>query len=371
MRNKINIVHVLGTLDAGGAETMVMNIYRNIDKNKFRFSFIVHGNRNYFYERELNIDGVDIFRVRKFRIYNIFSYSYDFYKLFKREKKWDIVHGHARSTASIYLLIAKCFKIKTICHSHSNSSSWKINDIVKKVLQYPIRYIADYFFACSLSAGEWLFGKKIVTKKEFRIIYNSIDVKRFSYNTSTRNEMRTMHNLNNEYVIGNIARYIKPKNHDFMIDIAYHLSKNSFSFKMVFVGDGDLKEQLMAKIVKMNLEKYIIMIDSNEQVEKYYQMFDLFLFPSLWEGLGMVLVEAQTAGLQCIVSEVIQPEAIVTDLVTKIELSKGAQYWAEVLMKTPISKNRDKELTVVEKTNYNIRTSILALEKLYQMVVIK
>ena len=156
---KIRILHVLGSLNMGGAETLIMNLYRNIDRDKIQFDFVVHTNKIGLYEDEIKELGGKIYRIQRYKGINHFSYKKEWNNFFEEHKEYKIIHGHMRSTASIYLKIAKKYGRITIAHSHNTSNGHGFSSLVKKILQYNIRNVSDYFMGCSYEANKRLFGK--------------------------------------------------------------------------------------------------------------------------------------------------------------------------------------------------------------------
>lgn len=186
----IRILHVLGGLDRGGAETMVMNLYRAIDKTQVQFDFITHTNRRQAYTEEIEKLGGKIYYFPKFKGINYFQLKSIWKKFFKDHPEYRILHSHVRSYASLYLPIAKKAGLKTIIHSHSTSNGRGLGSVVKRIMQYPLRWQADYFFGCSKEAGTWLFGDKIVNSPKYHILRNAIDTEQYKFNPEIRKEYR-------------------------------------------------------------------------------------------------------------------------------------------------------------------------------------
>ena len=204
---QIRILHVLGSLDRGGAETMIMNLYRNIDRSKVQFDFLIHTDRECDYNEEIRSMGGKIYSLKRFKGYNLCQYIKQFKDFFIKHPEYEIIHGHMRSTASIYLKIAKSMGRYTIAHSHNTSSGNGISALGKNLIQLPLRYIADYYFACSIEAGEWLFGKKIIKSDKFYILKNAIDMGAFVFNQNIRDLKRKELGFEDFFIIGNVGRF--------------------------------------------------------------------------------------------------------------------------------------------------------------------
>ncbi|MEK3941947.1 glycosyltransferase family 1 protein [Paenibacillus sp. FSL L8-0323] len=371
MKEKIRILHVLGGLNRGGAETMVMNVYRNIDRSKIQFDFIIHTTEKCDYEDEIKNLGGEIYRVPRYNGKNHIVYKNVWHKFFRLHSEYKIIHGHLRSTAAIYLNIAKKYKLKTIAHSHNTSSGSGVAAVIKNVMQIPIRYIADYLFACSDDAGKWLFGKNVINNKKYRIIENSIDCDSYMYNDHLRNNMRKSLDLNDKYVIGHVGRFNIQKNHEFLLEVFFELQKSRSNAVLLLIGDGELRGDLEQRILDLEIQEKVIFTGVISNVNDFMQIMDIFVFPSHFEGLGMVVIEAQAAGLPCIVSDTVPSEAHVTNLIKSLSLSLSATEWANEILNSEIINNRLDANIEVKKSGYNIAESSEFLEKFYSKMLIK
>ncbi|MCH5186272.1 MAG: glycosyltransferase, partial [Oscillospiraceae bacterium] len=215
----MRVLQVFGRLDCGGAETMLMNLYRNTDREKVQFDFVMHTTDECYYSEEIRNLGGKIYSVPRFNVLNIFSYIKAWKDFFKEHNEYKLIHAHMYSTASIYLRTAKKNGIKTIAHSHSTSNGKGMDAIIKNLFQLPIRYIADNLFACSLGAGEWLYGKKACRQDNFYILNNAIDTKRFVYDENIRNKLRRELDIENKFAIICVGRFSEVKNHKFLVKI--------------------------------------------------------------------------------------------------------------------------------------------------------
>lgn len=364
MKYPIRILHVLGGLNRGGAETMVMNLYRNIDRSKIQFDFIIHTEVVCDYDDEIKSLGGRIFRIPRYKVINHFQYKREWQLFLKEHPEYKIIHGHVRSTASIYLKIAKNMGLITIAHSHSISSGYGVKSILKYILQKNIKNIADYFFACSWDAGVWLFGKKTCCKDKFKVIKNAIDCDEFRYKSSVRTQYRKVLKLDNKLVIGHVGRLTYPKNHRFILEIFKEILLQDNSAFLLLVGDGELKSEINSQINNLGLEDNVMMLGSITEVNNILQAMDIFLFPSLYEGFGIAAIEAQAVGLHCFFSEKVPYETKVTDNVNYLSLNLPAKEWAcKILSK----KNYVRESCAkqISESGYEIKTSANELISLY------
>lgn len=351
----MRIVHVLGRLDRGGAETLIMNIYRMSYIQNIQFDFVIHTKDECDYTEEILRLGGKIYNCPKFNGLNLIRYMKWWNEFFK-QNNYKIVHGHVRSTALIYLKIAKKLGVKTIIHSHNTSSGHGLKALVKTVLQFPIRYIPDYFIACSKEAGIWLFGKKVCNKENFKILNNGVNLNAFDFSDEKRDSIRKKLNIrNDEILIGHVGRFHEQKNHKKIIEIFYELQRSNSNFKLILIGKGETKKDIVKKINDFNLMDRIFILENVSNVNEFMQAFDLFLFPSLYEGLGIVLIEAQCSNLPCLISTTIPEKVIINENVKKEYLSASNLEWAnDVLNLLNEKDNRKSKIETLKNHGYDI-----------------
>ncbi|WP_226675668.1 glycosyltransferase family 1 protein [Rossellomorea aquimaris] len=360
------ILQVFALMNQGGAETMIMNFYRNIDRSKIQFDFLVHTQEECVYDKEIRALGGKIFYIPPYTGKNHFQYKMAWNNFFEEHPEYKIIHGHVRSTASIYLKIAKKYGLTTLAHSHSTSSGNGTSAIVKNILQYPIRYTADYLFACSKVAGEWLFGKRASKQGNFIVLNNAIETNRFAYNEGLRINKRRELKVENRFVVGHIGRFNTPKNHGFLIEIfkeIYILNPNAV---LLLVGDGELKKTIEKKTYELGLNKNIIFTGVRSDIPELLHAMDVFLFPSLYEGLPVTLIEAQASGLKIFASNKITDEVAVTNLVHYCSLESTPFEWSKKIINEINEKNnRSRRFSEVKRSNYDIERNAKWLENFY------
>ena len=268
-----------------GVESVVMNYYRNIDKSKVQFHFICDEDSTDIPYEEIEKLGGKVIIVPPYQ--KLFKYQKELYKVFK-ENGYKIVHSHINALSVFPLRIAKKAGVPIrIAHSHStsNKKEWKKN-IVKNILRPFSKVYANHFFACTKHAGEWLFGKKIIERKELNVINNAIDLKKFEFNEKTREDLRKEFGIKEDtIVIGHIGRFMKQKNHDFLIDVFNELIKKDENLILILIGQGPLLNDMKQKVRDLKIEDKVKFIGQVTDVEKYYNIMDIFLFPSIYEGL--------------------------------------------------------------------------------------
>lgn len=311
-----------------------MNIYNNIDREKVQFDFIVTPeDRKDLYDQVEQMGG-RVFVCPKYTGKNYFAYFKWWDSFLKEHPEYHVMHGHVRSTAAIYLRIAKKHGLVTIAHSHSTSNGKGLSSVVKDVMQLPIRYQADYLFACSDKAGKWLFGEKALTRSNYRMIPNGIDLKRFAFCEEKRQQMRQKLGIAEDtFVLGHIGRITVPKNHQFLVELFADYYKENRNSKLLLVGDGELFETVQRQCTQLGISDAVIMVGSKTNTEDYYQAMDVFVFPSLWEGLPVSVVEAQANGLKCLLSDVITHDVDLTDQIKYLALNEK-KLWLDEFVAT-------------------------------------
>ena len=323
-------------MDVGGIEMFLMNYYRNIDRNVIQFDFcIVEKGKGHFDDEIRSLGGIiyNLPSKRKHPIRHLIE-------LLKVLKFYRIqpVHMHLDGMNGLYGIIALLNNNKLrISHSHNT------NHLTSHIIKRPIheffrllnRIVNNHYAACSIEASIWLHGgEKTLNAK---LISNAIDTNKFEFDNEIRNEFRERYGISNETVIGHVGRFHPQKNHRFIFDIAMELKALNTNHKFVFVGDGILHDKIASFITNNGLDEKFILIGKTDTPEKYYNMFDLFILPSLYEGLGISLIEAQSNGLPCLVSENVPSEAILSSnarIIPLIDLS----FWIGAVLDMPTKR---------------------------------
>lgn len=282
---KIIIAHIMGKWNGGGVESVVMNYYRNIDRNKIQFHFLCDEDSTDIPYEEIEKLGGKVIVIPPYQ--KLFKYQKELYRIFK-ENNYKIVHSHINALSVFPLRIAKKAKIPVrIAHSHStsNKKEWKKN-ILKMILRPLSKLYANNYFACTEYAGKWLFGKKVVERKELNVINNAIDLKKFEFNENTRKALREELGIKDDtLIIGHVGRFMKQKNHEFLIEVFNEVYKKNQNTLLILIGQGPLLSEIKQKAINLNIEDKIKFIGQVTDVEKYYNIMDIFLFPSIYEGL--------------------------------------------------------------------------------------
>lgn len=360
------VLHVVHGMDCGGAENLIMNLYRAIDRTVIQFDFLVHTNKDCFFDNEIKELGGHIYSVPYYNGLNLFFYKKALKRFFKEHKEISIVHGHLGSCAGVYLDIARQQGMYTIAHSHNTTPKHlSVKNIVYRIGNLKTRRIADFYFGCSLNAGIDRFGKKIVYGPKYKMLKNAIDAKKYVYSEKRRNEIRKELGINeSEYVVGNVARFNAQKNHIFLIHIFKEVLKCNPESKLLLVGDGLLKDDIAKEVKKLGIEGDVIFAGLRNDVYRIMQAIDCFVLPSLYEGLPLVMVEAQAADIPCFISDRVPKDCIIIKNVTIVQLSDSDSEWANQVLSVK-GYERKSTLLEIQQAGFDIDYSAKWLSDFY------
>ena len=266
------------------------------------------------------------------------------------------------------LFAAKCAKVPVrIAHSHSTTNKKeKKKNLMKQVLKPFSKLFATDYMCCSELAGRWLFGDKLYNEGKIYLLNNAIDLKKFEYNEKIREEVRKELNIGEEtFVMGHIGRFVEQKNHSFLIDIFYELQKERQNAVLMLVGQGPLQEESKAKVEQLGLKNKVLFLGQRNDAARLYQAMDVFVLPSLYEGLPVVGVEAQAAGLLCVFSDDMTKETKVLENTIFNTLNQSASEWTKTILTESKEYVRGKTSDEMKKKNFDIDTEACRLEKMY------
>ncbi len=364
-KEKVVVAQIMGKWLGGGVESIVMNYYRNIDREKIQFDFICDEDSTNIPYEEIKKLGGRVILVPPYQC--LFKYIKKLKKVFK-ENKYKIVHSHISTLSVFPLYVAKKLEIPVrISHSHSTTSrsEWKKN-IMKQILRLFSKVYATHYFCCSELAGRWQFGNKVYDEDKVYLLNNAIDVDKFKYNEEIRKIKRKELKINDDtLVIGHIGRFVTVKNHEFLIDIFSEIHKQCNNSILVLVGQGPLEEKIKNKIRTLNLNESVIFLGQRNDVNELYQVFDVFVLPSLYEGLPVVGVEAQASGLLCILSDNMTKETKILDSTTFLDLNLSADVWSKEIIKLSRDYKRTDTTKEITEKELNIKEEAKELENKY------
>lgn len=329
----IRVLQVLASTRLGGAESRVMDLYRNVDRTRVQFDFAIHCETRGQFHDEIEAMGGRIYSLPRFRLYNWRSYRRAWEKFFAEHPDYRAVHGHMTSTSSIYLQAAKRAGAGiTIAHARSAGVDRGLKGTLTNWMRCKLWKQADYCFACSELAGIAVFGKKAWDQGKVHVVPNAIEVEKYRYNPQKREEMRAQLGISGRLVIGHVGRFGPMKNHSFLLDVFACILKKRPDAVLLLLGEGSGMEEIKQKAVSLGIEEQVLFLGKKANAEDYYQAMDYLVFPSLYEGMPGTVLEAQAAGLDCLIADTITPEAGVTELVEYKSLSEPAQSWADQVL---------------------------------------
>ena len=363
----IKIAQIIGKWLGGGVESVVMNYYRHIDRSKIQFDFICDEDSTNIPYDEINSLGGKVILIPPYQ--KVIKYHNELKKVLK-DGNYKIVHSHINTLSVFSLWAAKSAGVPVrIAHSHSTTNKKeKKKNLMKQVLKHFSKVFATDYMCCSELAGRWLFGDKEYDRGNVYLLNNAIDLDKFKYDENIRKEKRKELNISDDtLVIGHVGRFVEQKNHRFLIDIFNEVHKKNINTKLILVGQGPLKKEIEQQIKQLNIEDYVLMLGQRADANEIYQVFDIFLFPSLYEGLGMVAIEAQAAGNLCIVSTEIPKVAKVTKKMKFLDLSAPNQRWVDCILSAIENIGEKSDVSIDEFVNagYDIKQESIKLEKQY------
>ena len=370
-RYPIRILHIVGGMDTGGVETWLMHVLRRIDRDRYRFDFLTHTTKPCFYDDEIRSLGCRIIPCA--HLSRPWRYARNFRRILKEYGPYDAVHSHVHHFSGFPLMLTHCSGVPTrIAHSHNDIS---LNDgraglwrkLYLRTTEWLIRCHATIGLACSSQAAANLFGKYWKNDQRWRVLYYGIDLEPFKSSVNRDEVRRELRIPSNAFVLGHVGRFVEQKNHDFLLDIFVEVVQREPSTYLLLVGDGSLREGVAQKVQRLGLMNKVIFTGVRSDVPRLMLgAMDIFVLPSRYEGLGLVIVEAQAAGLRCVISDVVPREADVTPLlIYRLALSQP-EIWADCIMAI---KNKDVILAdawkELEKSRFTLSECVDNLTRCY------
>lgn len=358
--NQLRVLQVVTHMERGGLESMLMNYYRYIDREKIQFDFLVHRQERAAYDDEIEAMGGKIYRLPRLVPWSK-AYLTALNRFFDEHPEYRIVHVHQDCLSSVILKAAQQHNIPVrIAHSHNANQDRNLKYPIKLWCRRSIPRCATHLFACGKDAGDWMFGGA-----SYQIINNAIDTTAYTYDTNKRVELRRQLGLADELVIGHVGRFNPQKNHPFLMDIFAALLKKESNAVLLLVGGGEGMSQIREKAQKLGIAEHVHFLGVRSDVADLMQAMDVFVLPSLYEGLPVTMVEAQAAGLPCIISDKVPPECILTEgLVDIMTLSASPEAWAEKILAKRAIPRTDHRAEIVAH-GFDITTEAVKLQEFY------
>ena len=354
------VLQVVTHMERGGLESMLMNYYRHVDRKKIQFDFLVHRKERAAFDDEIESLGGKIYRLQRLLPWSK-SYLVALNAFFDEHPEYKIIHVHQDCLSSVILKAANQHGVPVrIAHSHSANQDKNLKYPIKLWFKRTIPKYATHLFSCGKDAGDWMFGGA-----PYQIINNAIDAAAYAYDPEKRAEMRRQLGLTDELVVGHVGRFNQPKNHPFLLEIFTALLKKEANAVLLLVGGGEDMPKMQAKAQTLGIAERVRFLGVRSDVAELMQAMDIFVFPSLYEGLPVTMVEAQASGLPCIISDKVPPECILTDgLVDIMPLSEDPEAWAEKILKKRSILRTDHQNEITAH-GFDITTEAAKLQKFY------
>ena len=369
MSEPIRILNLFTIMNRGGAETMVMNYYRAIDKSKIQFDFMVHRQERGAYDDEIEAMGGRIFRMCAIYPQNLFRYQQMLKEFFDNHPEYRILHSHMSELGYFAFKEAIRHDVSVrICHAHnapvfsSETAIEKLKRIPRELLARQMRKLSTDYFTCSQIAGEWLFGK--INNKKLIFMRNAIDAQAFAYNETKALRVKADCGWTDKFIIGHVGRFCPQKNHDFLIDIFNVFHSKYPNSILTLVGSGELQGKIQEKVKNMGLDKDVCFLGNRADMPNIYQVFDVFLFPSFYEGLPVSLIEAQASGLPCVISDTISDQARLTSAYYPVSLKEKPEQWVAQLEKCMEMPHTDTT-AMIKEAGFDIHNNAEWLTNFY------
>ncbi|WP_246943855.1 glycosyltransferase family 1 protein [Bacillus pinisoli] len=365
MSKPVRILHVVVNMNRGGAETLIMNLYRSINRSKVQFDFLTC--KEGVFDPEIKELGGRVHRIPYVSEVGHLGYIKSLDEFFSSHNNFQIVHTHLNQMSGLVVRAAKKNGIK-YCITHSHNTGGEGSFLAKGYKWYSSLYIpgnSDFTFACSDKAAKWLFGSKA---KDAKLLNNGIEPETFSYSPEVRREKRKELGFkDHQLVIGHIGRFTKQKNHMFLVEVFAEFLKRKPDSILLLCGDGVLRKSLEARVEELKIQENVQFLGVRSDVNQLLQAFDLFAFPSLHEGLPVTLVEAQAAGVPCLISSEITKEVdLGLGLIKHINIT-NIDAWVNEFEKFKMEQ-RDmdtKKINQIRERGYDIKSTSLWLQDFY------
>lgn len=364
-------IHVLvldTVMDRGGAEAMIMNYMRNINRDVIKFDFLTNRDYQAAYEDEIESLGGKVYHMCPMYPGKFRQYKREVREFLKEHPEYKIIHSNLEERSYFALKEAKKLGVPVrISHSHNRPLGFDAKLLVRYYFRFMLKFYNTHMFACGVEAGDWLYGKK--NRDKVIIMNNAIDARQYTYNLAKSIKMKKALGVENKLVIGHVGRFFAQKNHPFLIDIFQEIHKKNPDAALLLVGGGELddslKNQMKQKVKDLGLEDAVQFLGVREDVADVMQAFDLFLLPSLFEGLPVTMVEAQASGLPCVISDKVPIQCDITGNVKVVALEESPEKWADQVLEFAGEFERKNTYDKIQKAGFDIKENVKWLEEFY------
>ncbi|MEI4283303.1 glycosyltransferase family 1 protein [Tetragenococcus halophilus] len=367
MSKGIKVLRIMGSVVSGGVDVITMNYYRNIDRNKVQLDFVFDGFRETNIEKEIESTGGTVYKVEPY-MNNIFKNMKQIYKIVK-DNNYQIVHSHMNSLSVFPLMAAKLAGAQI--RIASNHSTATLKEFKRSIFKYLLKPFATVFpthlAACSRHAAIWLFGKRRTNAGKVKLIKNAIDLDNYKYSANVDKEVRKELGVSEDtFIVGHVGRFVTQKNHHFIIEVFESILEKQPNSVLLLIGDGQLKQEIQALVTKKKLNSKVKFLGIRKDINKLMQAMDVFLFPSLYEGLGNVVTEAQAASTVSIISDKVPNEVKITEYVIEMSLKQNADAWAEKAVIFSSNYERRDTSSDLKEQGYEIKSAAKEVVSYYQ-----
>lgn len=371
MSEPIRILNLFTIMNRGGAETMVMNYYRRIDRTKVQFDFMVHRQERGAFDDEIEAMGGKIYRMCPVHPQNIPVYKKMIAAFFDKHPEYTIIHSHMSEMG--YYVLKEAHKREVpfrICHAHNciNNVAWHIKVKPKWFIRMSyikrIKRHVTHMFTCGLGAGRSFYGEENTDK--FIMLNNAVDAGVYTYQKEEAKKAKEALGLADKFIIGHVGRFAASKNHQFLIEIFNEIQKVKDNAVLLLTGIGVLQDEIKKQVASMGLNDRVHFLGLRDDIPSLLKAFDVFLFPSRWEGLPVTMVEAQAAGLKCIISEKVPAECVlIDDLVDVVSLEQPPAFWAKKVLESANANGRRDTYNEIVQAGFDIDENTKWLQEFY------
>ena len=358
----MRILHVVHTLNRGGMESRIMDLYRHLDHEKFQYDFYVESGQNGMFDEEVMSLGGRVFLSKGQNKHNIPDFK-SFHHFLIEHPEYQIVYSY-NQWAGWYLKEAKkCGIPYRIANARTSIQTKSLKNSIKNVVKLNVNNYATHRFAVSKKAALWLFGEKIVESGKVKVWPNAIDTEKFAFSQKIRNEVRNELHLGDSFTAIHVGNIRFEKNHPALLRIFAEIKKSRNDARLVLVGGGDI-ETLHPLIKDLGIEDSVLYLGVRRDIPRLLQAGDVFIFPSLYEGFPGAVLEAEASGLNCIISDTITDEVMLTEHIAMMSLLDSPEQLAEKILAMG-SVDREKSWMDIKNAGYDIYDLIKATQEFY------
>lgn len=367
----MDAIHVLvldTVMDRGGAEAMIMNYMRNVDRGLIKFDFLTNRDYRAAFEDEIESLGGKVYHMCPMYPGKFGQYKREVREFLKEHPEYKIIHSNLEERSYFALKEAKKLGVPVrISHSHNRPLGFDLKLIMRYYFRFMLKFYNTHMFSCGVEAGDWLYGKK--NRDKVIIMNNAIDARAYTYDAGKSVAMKEALGVTGKKVIGHVGRFFAQKNHPFLIDIFNEIHKKDADTVLLLVGGGELddrlKNEMKQKVLDLGLSDCVQFLGVREDVADVMQAFDLFLLPSLFEGLPVTMVEAQSSGLPCVISDKVPIQCDITGNVKVVALEDSPEKWADVVLQYLDKFERKDTFDKVSAAGFDIKDNAKWLQEFY------